>query len=105
MGPGPLRDAMQKFFTAILPCGFLPALDQQISRASELGIFEDQNCLRCREDDFPESPLSSSVNRILPICTGQIFFHALCTRFVESNLLGMVKRLYRRYVFVFDIGK
>ena len=98
---------MQKVLTAILPCGILPALDQQISRASELGIFEDQSCLRCRlEDDFPESlTVNGNDVQILPMCTGQIFFHAFCTRIVESHLLGMVQGMYATYVLPFDIGR
>jgi len=94
---------MQKIFTAIYPSGILPALVQQISQAGELGIFENQICLRCRQDDFPRSLLSDSpeVLQFLPMCTGQISFQALCTRIVESNLLGtVVRHMYRRYAFI-----
>ena len=63
---------MQKVLTTILPCGILPAVGQQISRASELGIFENQDCLRCWRDDFPTSLLFGDFPPILPMCTGQI---------------------------------
>jgi len=96
---------MQKVLTAILPCGILPALDQQISQAGELGIFENQNCLQCREDKykFPESVLADFIDlpQFLPMYSGQIFFQTLCTKTVESFLLGMIQDAM--YVFVFDI--
>ena len=108
--PSPLRDAMKKVLTAILPCTILPALDQQISRAAELGIFENQHCLLRRQDNFPRSmPVFenfSSLPGFLSMCTGQSFFQALCTIIVESFLLGTVQHmLSQRYVFTFDIEK
>ena len=71
---------MCKVFTRILPCGILPALSRHISRASELGIFENQYCLNCLPGprDAPETMLGvngfETLSQILPIVTGQSFF-------------------------------
>jgi hypothetical protein len=104
---------MYKVFTKILPRGILPALGQQISRASKkLGIFESKNCLRCLQDhDVPERLLDRHglgvLCRIVRMCTDQNFFQILCTRMVESMLLGLVESIFdERYVFmVFDLWK
>ena len=89
-------------FTQILPCGILPALSQHISRASELGIFENQHCLGCLPRDVPETLLDVNgfevLSQILPMLTGQNFFQALSTRMVESVLLGMARDSSMRYV-------
>jgi hypothetical protein len=90
---------MHKVFTGILPCGILPALSQHISRASELGIFENQSCLRCLRYDVFESLLDlddfEMLSQILPMFTG------LSTILVESVLLGRVREPFWRYVIVF----
>ena len=86
---------MCRVFTEILLYGILPVLSQHISRASELGLFETQNCLRCLQD-APEmlallnTPSSSfeALFGILPMCTGQNFFETFCTSVIESILLG-----------------
>ena len=104
---------MCKVFTRILPCGILPALSRHISRASELGIFENQYCLNCLPGprDAPETMLGvngfETLSQILPIVTGQSFFQNLTTRMVESMLLAMARNLSRLYlyVFVFDFWK
>jgi len=100
--PGDIRDAMCKVFTQILPCGILPALSQHISRASELGIFENQYCLGCLPRDIPEALLAINgfgrLSQILPMLTGQIFFQTLTTSMVESMLLGMAQNLSMMYV-------
>ena len=108
--PGDIRNAMYKVFTEIHPRGIVPGLSQQISRASE--IFESKSCLRCLQDHVPEGPLNLYdfgllSRRIVPMCIDQNFFQILCTRMVESTLLGMVKSIFRtRYVFiVFDLWK
>ena len=97
---------MLKIFTGILSCGILPALDQYILRASESGAFQNQNCLRCWQDPPPGRLLGHHdwelLLRILPICTDQIFFQILCTRIVESILLGEVQQMCLLYVFIFD---
>ena len=94
---------MRKVFTAILPHGILPALSQHILRASELGIFENQICLKCLRYDVPESLLGLNdfevLSQILPMFTG------LSTGMIESVLLESVRALCRRYVFVFDFWK
>ena len=103
---------MQKIFIAILPHGILPMLDQHISRASELGFFENQNCFRCLQD-VPNLKMLVVLNtsfeellQILPMCTSQNFFQSFCTRVLESVLLGMVWiRMSNRYIFVFDFWK
>jgi hypothetical protein len=93
---------MRKVFTQILPCGILPALSQNISRASELGIIENQYCLGCLPRDVPETLLDLSyvevLSQILPMLTSQNFFQTLSTRMVECVLLGMARDLSRRYV-------
>jgi len=93
---------MYKVFTEILPCGILPALSQRISRASELGIFENQQCLGCLPRDIPEMLLDfigfEVLSQILPMVTGQSFFQSLTTKIVESVLLGMARGLSLRYV-------
>jgi hypothetical protein len=88
---------MRKVFTEILPRGILPALSQPISRASELGIFENQGCLGCLRYDVPKLDLNYFVllSQTLPM------FTHLSTGMVESVLLGRVQELSRRYVFVF----
>ena len=92
--PGDIRDAMCKVFTEILPCGILPALSQHISRASGLGIFENQYCLGCLPWNVPKTLLSylshfEELSQILPMLTGQSLFQTFTTRVVESVLLGM----------------
>ena len=92
---------MCKIFTEILPCGILPALNQHISRASELGIFENQYCLGCLPRDVPETLLSylsrfEELSQVLPMFTRQSLFQNFTTRVVESVLLGMA--LSMRYV-------
>ena len=93
---------MWKVFTEILPCGILPALSQSITRASELGIFENQQCLGCLPQDIPEMLLDFNgfevLSQILPMITGQSFFRILTTRIVESMLLRMARGLSLRYV-------
>jgi hypothetical protein len=93
---------MCKVLTEILPCGILPALDQYISRASELGIFENQYCLGCLPQDVPETLLDNGgfevVSEILPMLTGQNFCQALSTRVVESRLLEIARELSMLYV-------
>ena len=95
---------MCKVFTGILPCGILPALSQHISRASQLGIFENQCCLGCLPRDVPETLLDAHgfevLSQILPMLTGQNFFQTLTTRMLESMLLGMARDLFMqsRYV-------
>jgi len=102
---------MCKVFTETLSCGFLPALSQHISRASELGIFENQYCFNCLPGprDAPETMLGVNgfevLSQILPMVTGQSFFQTLTTRVIESMLLGMARHLSRLYVFVFDFRK
>ena len=100
---------MHKVFNEILLRGVLPALGQQIPCVSDLGIFESQNCLRCPQDVLES--LSHNLgtgftievlSEILPMCAGQNFFQTLCTRIIESILLGMVWKFPMRYVFVFD---
>ena len=86
---------MHEVFTKILLGGILPAVSQHISRASELGIFENHYCLGCLPQDIPDMLLDSNfdfevLSRILPMLTSQNFFQTLCTRVVESVLLGMV---------------
>ena len=110
--PGPLRDAMHKLFTEILPCSILPALGQYISQARKLGIVENQTCLACRLGDIPENllPISYSgfymLSGILRVrmCASQNFFQALCTRAVEATLLRILWKLYE-YVFIFEFWK
>jgi hypothetical protein len=108
--PGDIRDAMYKVFREILSQGILPALGQHILHASKLGIFESQKCLGCLQD-VPEMLLNmhdfDALSQILSMCTGQHFFQALCTRIVESTLLGKVHALLTRlqYVFSFDLWK
>jgi len=101
---------MHNTFTRIFSCGILPALDQQILWARELGIFENQNCLGCHLPDLPENLLDINhdfgvLSEILSMCTGQIFFQALCTKIIESTLLGVLQNLFSWYVFVFEFGK
>jgi hypothetical protein len=101
---------MHKTFTRILSYGILPALSQQISQARELGIFENQNCIGCRLPDLPENLLNIShdfgmLSRILGMCIDQNFFQALCTRTIESTLLGVLQDLYSWYVFVLEFWK
>ena len=104
---------MCKLFTEIVPCGILPALSQHISRASELGIFENQYCFGCLPRDIPETLLDLAgfavLSQILPMITGQSFFQTLTTKMVESMLLGMARglslRYVTRYVFVFHFWK
>ena len=95
---------MRKLFTEILPHGILPALSQHISQVSELGIFENQNCLRCLpHDDLPETLLDLDdfevLSQILPMFTG------LSTILIESVLLERVCNLSMWYVFVFNVQK
>jgi hypothetical protein len=101
---------MYKVFTEILPRGILPALSQQISRASKkLGIFESKSCLRCLQDhDVPEKLDLDDLEvlcRIVRMCTDSNFFQILCTRLVEFMLLGLVEIILDEwYVFmVFDL--
>jgi len=93
---------MCKVFTRILPCGVLPVLSQHISRASELGIFENQCCLGCLPRDVPETLLDVNgfevLSHILPMLIGQSFFQTLTTRMVESVLLGMARDSSMQYV-------
>jgi len=93
---------MCKVFTEILPCGVLPALSQHISRASELGIFENQICLGCFFESLDPGTEwfgnFESLFQILPMLTGQNFFQTLTTRMVESALLRVARNLSRRYV-------
>ena len=98
---------MCKVFTQILPCGILPALSQHISRASELGILENQCCLGCLPQDIPERLLDDygfkMLSQILPMLIGYNFFQTLTTRIVESVLLGLARDLFMqrpRYVYV-----
>jgi hypothetical protein len=98
---------MCKVFTQILPCGILPALSQYISRASELGIFENHCCLGCLQGDIPERLLDDHgfevLSLILPMLLGQNFFQTLITGIVESVLLGMACDLFvqqPRYVYI-----
>ena len=90
---------MRKIFTQVLPCGILPALNQCISRASKLGIFENPYCL---PRDAPETLLDFTefevLSQILPMLTDQNFFQTLTTRMVESVMLGMAQGLFMRYV-------
>jgi hypothetical protein len=92
---------MNKVFTEVLPRGILPVLSQHISRTSELGIFENHNCLRCLRSNLPRSPLGFDdfrvLSQILPMFAG------LSTILVESVLLGGVCELSMRYVFEFCI--
>jgi hypothetical protein len=97
-------------FTRIISYGILPALNQQISWARELGIFENQDCLGCHLPDLPENLLDvnhdfSVLSEILSMCIGQNFFQALCTRTIESTLLGVLQNLYSWYVFVLEFWK
>ena len=108
MDYGDIRDAVCKVFTQILPCGILPALSQYISRAGELGIFENQYCLGCLPQDIPETLLDDHgfemLSQILPMLIGQIFFQTLTTRIVESVLFGMTRDLFMersRYVCIY----
>jgi hypothetical protein len=108
--PGPLQNAIHRTFTRILSCGILPALNQQISQARELGIFEHQICFGCHLPDLPENPLDVNhdfgvLSEILGMCTDQNFFQALCTRTIESTLLGVLQNLYSWYVFVLEFWK
>jgi hypothetical protein len=100
---------MHKIFTEILFCGILPALGQQISRARDLGIFEIQSCLGCHLRDRPGNITETwdfhVLSRILGMCTGQDFFQALCTRTIESALLGRLYGVRERYVFVLEFWK
>jgi len=95
---------MRKLFAQILPCGILPALSQHISRASELGIFENQYCPRCLPRDISDKKLLDVhgfevLSQILPMLTGQNFFQTLSTILVESTLLGIAwDLLSRKYV-------
>ena len=95
---------MCKLFTRILHYGILPALSQHISRASELGLFENRYCLGCLPQDVPNHEILSDINsfeelsEILGMCTGQNFFQTLSTRMVESRLLGMAQGLSMQYV-------
>ena len=93
---------MHKVFTKILLCGILPALSQHISRASELGIFENHYCLGCLSRDIPVLLLDLNdfeiLSQTLPMLTGQSLFQNLSTRMVESVLLGMAQGLFMRYV-------
>jgi hypothetical protein len=103
--PGNIRDAMCKVFAKILSCGILLVLGNHISYTSQLGIFENPNCLRCQQK-VPQFGLLNSNNYealigILPMCT-QKFFQTFCTRVIESTLLSMVKDMSIEYVFVFD---
>jgi hypothetical protein len=95
---------MCKVFTEILLNGILPALSQHISRASELGLFENQYCLGCLPRDVPKKLLDVNdfgvLSQILPMLTGQSFFQTLTTRMVESVLFGMVRDLLMRYVHI-----
>ena len=98
---------MHKTFTRILSCSVLPVLDQQILQARELGIFDNQNCLGCHLPNLPENLLDINhdfgiLSGILSMCTGQNFFQALCTRTIESTLLGVLQNLYSWYVLVFE---
>jgi hypothetical protein len=99
---------VHKALTNILPCGIIPALSQQISWVSELGIYDKQDCLGClhhilrdlsvwmNPDDFNE------LSGILPSCTSQDFFQTLCTTMIESTLLGMVWFILdEQFVFIF----
>jgi hypothetical protein len=92
---------MRKVFTEILPYGILPAISEHISRASELGIFENQYCLGCLPRDIPKKLLDSNdfglLSQILPLLTGQSFCQTLTTRMIESMLLGMARSLSLRY--------
>jgi len=96
---------MWKVFTRILPCGILPALSQQISQASELGISGNQYCLRCLPRQVSEALLDVNdfevLSQILPMLTGQSFFQTLSTIMVESVLLGMARDLPARYVCIY----
>jgi hypothetical protein len=98
---------MHKIFTGILSCGILPALSQHISRARELGIFEIQNCLRCHLPDISGNIHHhfGALSGILGMCTGQGFFQALCTRTLESALLGWLYHVYDWYVFILEFRK
>ena len=101
---------MHNIFTRILSCGILPALNQQILQTRELGIFENQICLGCHLPDLPENLLDINhdfgvLSEILGMCTGQNFFQNLCTRIIESTLLGVLQNLYTWYVFVFEFWK
>ena len=73
---------MHKVFNEILLRGVLPALGQQIPRASDLGIFESQNCLRCPQDVLESLPHNLGtgftievLSEILPMCAGQRVSH------------------------------
>jgi hypothetical protein len=98
---------MHKIFTEILSCGILPALGQHISRARESGIFEIQNCLGCHLPDISGNIHYhfGALSGILSMCTGQNSFQALCTRTIESALLGLLWDLNDRYVFVLELWK
>jgi hypothetical protein len=94
---------MSKVLTQILPCGILPALSQHISRASELGIFENQYCLGCLPRDVLKRRFNSQdfqeLSETLAMCMDQNFFQTLSTRMLESVLLGMARQLVaERYV-------
>ena len=98
---------MRNILELILPGGILAALSQDISPASKLGILKNGNCLRYLSPDLSEifllEPESfEALSQILPVLTGQYFFHTLTTRMVESMLLGMARELFTLYVFVFD---
>jgi len=101
---------MHKTLTGILSCSILPVLDQQILQARELGIFEIQNCLGCHLPGLPQNLLDINhdfgmLSEILGMCTDQLFFETLCTRTIESTLLGVLQNLYSWYVFVLEFWK
>ena len=107
--PGDIRDAIYKVFTEIIPHGILPALSRQISWASKkLGIFESRSCLQCLWEwhDVPELDLYNFgllSRQTVRMCTDQNFFQILCTRMVESTLLGRVIFIIFRTRYVFDL--
>ena len=85
---------MHEVFTKILLGGILPAVSQHISRASELGIFENHYCLGCLPQDIPDMLLDSNfdfevLSRILPMLTSQNFFQTLCSGRVCTAWDGM----------------
>ena len=103
---------MHKVFTNTLPCGIIPALSQQISWVSELGIYDKQDCLGCLHHILRDLPVwmnpddFNELSGILPSCTGQDFFQTLCTTMIETTLLGMVWFILdEQFVFIFDSWK